>query len=573
MNPKCTLPEEMRAKALAQLTDWGLSLEEEERIKALFPQYLFFQNQYLDDGWQVSSDPVRVCTCTACGESFEAVRGNYPRGKLHNERCNCPQCHAEVEGKAVNKFSYDMNSLERWVKVAVARAGDNGELLVVAGNAVRRFNHDNLQGELDFFPVRKYYFGKSGTCEWKLEQYWEDCHLVGHDWVPTKTVGDPFQPAMANWMSYDGSYSVIGIGDALPYTCLKYCQVMEFFERRAFADLDDNRPARAIVKYLAWATQLPQIEFAVKIGLEGAVEELINEGRKNARIIDWSATRPDRFLRMSKKDAAIFRAHEMDFDDLKAIKLQKNLGVSEYLEICDCVGGRDNMKELMECANIAGVSGREAGRYIRSLQPQCARYAVPPRQIIQTWEDYLKMADALGYDLSERTVAMPKNLQQRHDDANAEYYNETHEAELKKYKTRRRKLEERYRFSMGGYCILIPTSGQEIIKEGKTLHHCVGGYAARHMIGDTTILFLRKQRTPGRSFLTLEMEKKKGKIRIHQIHGYRNEGYGAKVRPEERFDWFLGPWLEWVNAGSKRDRDGNPILPGAEESKVEVEAV
>ena len=93
------------------------------------------------------------------------------------------------------------------------------------------------------------------------------------------------------------------------------------------------------------------------------------------------------------------------------------------------------------------------------------------------------------------------------------------------------------------------------------------------MTGATTILFLRKTRTPGRSFLTLEMDKKDGKTIIRQIHGYQNEHYRPAVKPEQRFAWFLGPWLEWVNAGSERDRNGNPILPGAEESKVEVEAV
>lgn len=579
MNPKCTLPEEKRAEALEALSGWGLSEEEEKRIRALLPQYLFFRNEYLDDGWNVSSDPVRLCTCTACGESFEAVRGNYSRGKLHHERCNCPQCGAVVEGIAAGKYKYDMKSLERWVKVAVTRAGEKGELLVVAGNARRIFNHDCLTGELDFYPTKKYYYGPEGFCEWKLEQYWEGCHMVGHDWIPTKTVGDPFQPNLMGCADYDGSYSVIGIGDALPYTVLKYCQVIEFYERQAYVDIDHDRPARGVVKYLAWYMVHPQLEMAVRFGLRDAVEQLISEGRKNAELLDWRAKTPARFLRLSKQDAKRFINQEMSFDDLKAIKLGKDMSISVYLEICENIGGRDNMKELMKCAAVTGVSGRDAARYVAKLQPECARYAVPPRQIIRTWLDYLHMAQKLGYDLSVPTVAMPKDFQERHDAASQMMYLKSHEDELKKYKTRRRNLEKKYRFQMGGYCIVIPTSGDEIVREGKTLQHCVGGYAARHMAGTTTILFLRKTRTPGRSFLTLEMDRKEGKDVIRQIHGYKNERYGgptkppAVLSPEERFAWFLGPWLEWVNAGSERDRDGNPILPGAEEMKTEVKAV
>lgn len=570
MNPKCTLPEEMRAEALAQFDGWGLSEEEERRIRALFPQYLFFRNEYPDDGWTVS-DPVRLCTCTVCGESFEAVRGNYTRGKLHHEKCNCPQCGAQVEGIAAGKYTYDMPSLTSWVKVAIARAGDGGELLVLAGNARRTFNYDCLTGDLDFFPVKKYYFSmQHGTCEWKEQLEWEGCHVSGRRWMPTKTVGDPFQPNFMGWADYDGTYSIIGIGDALPYTDLKYCQIIDFFERRAYVDIDHDKPARAIMSYLGWYTVHPQIEFAVKIGLEGAVEQLITEGRKNADLLNWRAKSPEKFLRMSKADVRRFRKNEMSFDDLRAMKQEKDLSIQEYLEICEKIGGRDYIKELMACAKAAGVSGREAARYVAGLQPDCPRYAVPPRTIIRTWKDYLDMAAELEYDLSVKTVAMPKNLSERHDAAAETIYVKTHEDELKQYRKRRRKLEQQYRYSAGGYGIFIPTSAEEIANEGKTLCHCVGGYAARHMKGTTTILFLRRTRTPGRSFLTLEMETKAGKIVIKQIHGYRNERYGAAQKPEERFAWFLEPWLEWVNAGSERDHDGKPVLPGAEQIETEV---
>ena len=82
-------------------------MEEEESIRELFPQYLFFRNEYRDDGWNVSG-PIRLCTCTACGESFEAERGNYKRGRLHHEKCNCPQCGKTVEGIATHKYRYNM---------------------------------------------------------------------------------------------------------------------------------------------------------------------------------------------------------------------------------------------------------------------------------------------------------------------------------------------------------------------------------------------------------------------------------------------------------------------------------
>ena len=68
----------------------------------------------------------------------------------------------------------------------------------------------------------------------------------------------------------------------------------------------------------------------------------------------------------------------------------------------------------------------------------------------------------------------------------------------------------------------------------------------------------------------MELEEKKGKVVIRQIHGYKNEGYKGAVRPEKRFGDFLDTWLRWVNDGSARDRNGLPVLPAAETIETEV---
>ena len=107
--------------------------------------------------------------------------------------------------------------------------------------------------------------------------------------------------------------------------------------------------------------------------------------------------------------------------------------------------------------------------------------------------------------------------------------------------------------------------------EGKTLKHCVGGYAARHFNDKVTILFLRHKRKPDTPFVTIEIiprQKMTEKVSIRQIHGYQNEGYLRRMaedqkyrhRPEYKFKWFIDMWRAWVTAGSKRDKNGNPIL-------------
>ena len=164
---------------------------------------------------------------------------------------------------------------------------------------------------------------------------------------------------------------------------------------------------------------------------------------------------------------------------------------------------------------------------------------------------------------------MPKDLKERHDTAAAIVKHITSEEEAKKYKKLRKKLQKKYAFELGELCVIIPESAEEIVREGQTLHHCVSGYAKRHIEGKTIILFLRKRRKPWRSFLTVELYEESGKAFIRQVHGYKNERYDNKtgIAPSARYGEFLDTWLAWVNAGSKRDENGRAILPKTDKEK------
>ena len=571
-NPKCTLPEEEREQVFRWF-DGSLSADEEDSLRELFPQYLFFQNAYDDTGLDAELDrSTRHCFCTACREGFPAVRGNWARGKLHNEKCNCPTCGRVVEGKAVAKFKYDMPSLQSWVKTAVARPAPDGGLLIEAADCRRSFNWDNLAGTIDWFPKARYYFRPGAAMGWKeiIDVWGFDHWECKVNWQPMKTVSDPFNPNMMIWEPYNGDYSVINIGEALEHSALKYCQLLPFYEYEYAALLAERVSARWIVKYLGWYTQLPQMEFAVKMGFGEAVRDLVENGKKNAALLNWKAATPAGFLRMDRQTARTFLRAEMTFGDLKAWRATaKGQSFAEYMTLVDLVGGTDNLRRVSQCAGKAGVELGRAARYIARLIPPCRQYAMPTGRIIQTWEDYLDMASRLHYDLAEQTVAMPKNLQERHDAAAEMLQEFSRLDEMKRYKARRRMLEKKYSFTLDGYRILVPDSADEIIQEGRTLKHCVGGYAARHISGSTTILFLRKARTPMRSFLTIELYEERGVVKIRQIHGYRNEHYKNEhgADPRQRFAWLLEPWLEWVNSGSQRDRQGRPVLPEAGEDK------
>lgn len=570
MNPKCNLTEEERAKALSQF-DGFLTDEEENEVIRLFPQYLFFRNEFTDGQGIYPSEEVRVCTCTACKESFVATRGNYSRGKLHNEECNCPRCGEKVTGKAVTKFGYDMNSLEGWVKTAIARRGEDGALLIEAGNARRTFCHDDLIGTITWEPTKRYYFSSGKCCMWRKEISVYSCNRYerSYIWSAAEHITDPFPPNMMSYSMYNGDYSVIGLS-AADGTSMRYSQIEDFYRYYFGCNLYDGDTARYIVKYLGWYALYPQIEMCVKFNLLDIVGKLIVDGRKNARILDWSKTKIHEFLRLSKADTKIFLNSKMGLKSLRIYREKfKDISFTKFYELVKRVGGEAPLENLSACAALAGVRIEKAVKYIDKQTPMCPRAMVSTTTIIQYWLDYLKMAKQLEYDMSEETVVMPKDLKERHDAAKDIIRHNSSELERKKYAKLKKKLEKKYAFELGELCVLVPESAEDIVREGQTLHHCVGGYAKRHIEGKTIILFLRKRRKLWRSFLTIELYEERSKAFIRQVHGYKNEFYIKKtgVAPSVRYGEFLDIWLAWVNAGSKRDDKGRAILPKTDKEK------
>lgn len=170
------------------------------------------------------------------------------------------------------------------------------------------------------------------------------------------------------------------------------------------------------------------------------------------------------------------------------------------------------------------------------------------------YRDYLNMAAAMSYDLNNDTVRYPKDIKAAHDKATTEF--NQHEADkrkrdaMKKYgniKTICEKLSDIYSFSDSIYEIIPPRDAGDIIEEGRTLHHCVGGdhYLQNHNDRVSFILFMRKVEDPEQRYYTIEIDPKKNAIKQY---------YGAydKKPDKEQVDKFLNKWLKNI----KEEKDG-----------------
>lgn len=563
---KCNLDQEEQDRVFREFVRY-LDREEEDALRLKFRQYCFY------DTWGLKN--YRDCMCTRCG-AFALYKDEDPNFfRLHHgdEVC-CPNCGEQVELYSLGRMRTGA-TLKEWQRAAFVRKASDGGVLLVAGYATVDYSPYDLRPTLDWNVKSLTYLAPGKRMQWRreLRNYWNMFYQgTGEfDWVPAKTVEEPFKPAMNE---NDGSYWLMGYTNILD-TSLKYCQMEDWYHAVGEGWLcEEEYRIRQAYKYLARYTEYPQMEMAVKLGMCRAVEELVMDGRKNHRLLDWSAKTVQGFLRMNKQDAKAFVQAGGDIRQLEHCRAALKTGtvktVQQYLQLVQQIGCMDDMTRAAQCAKRAGVEIRRAVKYIlRQGEAATGNTKVGISRTLTYWKDYLDAAATLDFDLTDETVSMPKNLKERHDTATQMIKLQASAEAIKNYQKRYKQLRNLYEFRLGDLCIVVPESGEQIVEEGKTLQHCVGGYAGRHLEGKVDILFLRHVRKQTRSFLTIEMGARKtvsDKITLMQIHGYKNECYkNSPEAPRTKYAWFLSAWMNWMRHGSKRDKTGNPIIPAREE--------
>ena len=297
-----------------------------------------------------------------------------------------------------------------------------------------------------------------------------------------------------------------------------------------------------------------KVEMLWKAGLGWAVSDLLDDHVQNYHIINWNADTPKAFLKVTP---AKLREFDMNRD---LCKLWLRLGKPPAEEVYAAKRILDSAfaPELFRRCREFGIKYSRLVRYMEGQGASVKNGTLGAAAGI--WKDYLDAAEHIGLDLTNPLVQMPKDLNAKHDETCATWAKIQDTAKWEKYRKRFEFLQKRYAFSYDGLTVSVPTGAEDIKREGECLHHCVGGYVERHLNGATTILFLRRDENV--PMVTIEMDGAK----IRQIHGWDDERSACEENPErtrceELYADFLTVWLAWLKSGSKRDKQGDPILP------------
>lgn len=323
-----------------------------------------------------------------------------------------------------------------------------------------------------------------------------------------------------------------------------------------------------------------QIEFLMKCGMEDAVKDLVANGRKNAAAIHWDAETPAEFLGVKPRELRwLQEAGKYSWERVEALGLYRRQkgksALADCLRFAQILMNGNKQKMLLKRMRAHGVS---IGKLLRYMDKHCLKKRTLC-SALDAYVDYLLAAEGVGLDLNNPIFLMPRDFEEKHDQVTAAWSAvlaerrrreekkrraeaaEARRKELEKFQERIKNLARRYTYTDGELLVRPAVNAEEIVREGKLLHHCVGGYADRHISGATTILFLRQRSAPGKPLCTIEVN---GNT-IRQIHGWDDERSACEDNPQRKdprklYGAFLDEWLEWLEGGSKRDKAGRPII-------------
>lgn len=255
------------------------------------------------------------------------------------------------------------------------------------------------------------------------------------------------------------------------------------------------------------------------------------------QFINWQEVKPAAMLGLEKDELEI--ARKVSFDALEFYRLIKDrLKIRLDPEMLSRIEkyGFYNVQTMVFASGY--VDSVPLIHLINYLDKQ--REANAKTSLIDTGylRDYWQAChDVYGRVPAELTY--PKDLKRAHDDMVARV-KEKEDAELRAgFENRFAELSKMsYQSEATGLMIRPAETQNELIKEGKILHHCVAGYAKSHADGTTSIFFIRKIAEPDKPFYTLEF--KNGKV--NQNRGEKNCARTAEVIA------FEAEWLEHLKS-------------------------
>lgn len=534
------------------------------QVNRLFTPYLFIRHDR-----KAHVTEVQCSVCGGSGSLPDVMRTNTNADAeiiwgRHNDEACCPYCGERMRLKELGRLG-QRKKLQEWHPVIILTERDGD--IYARGYWTRKQYKCGLTEPPEFMLTYAYHFTPGRATIYTSNGY--SGSIEGNYDPVHRVITEPF--TSDNYFYSYESYAVIGLSE-IERSAFRYCgQHITCPGYAVTWGLETFHVQHDLMKFLAACCIYPrQIEMLNKTGFAELVDDLVCGRRKNAKIFNWHADSYKDAFGLTRQEMQQWRdsgAPMQAIADYKSLRRAGQHPDFTTLRVLHQLYFDTN--GLIKLARRYGIETACLHKYLCKQ----ARENMGENSMYGLLADYYNMAEELNWQLgSPAAPLLPRDLVEKHDEAaeeqrilrlrraEAEEKKRAEEIEQRRIAAEEsfRQRREKYNVERDGYFIRIAETEKEIEREGRTLCHCVGGYAQRHVAGKLTICFIRRTETPDASLYTVEMHGNK----LVQIHGYRNDvNLPRNKKPEAVMAWLLEPWLEWLRRGSPRDKNGQPRWP------------
>lgn len=459
------------------------------------------------------------CRCTRCGAESKISEMYDEKAMKHNVKYYCYDCCKDV---IVKESRYGRKNITEYGRILWFRKHGR---VTFAELDEYRIDYTEWEPKVSFWPSAQYRFTK------ETQEYYK--HTPEGYWTPDR------------WERRKDVKLPYATGGMWNYYCVpRYQKTVthpSFLRERGsdlkYANLDMlrlgfNAPDNpyALIGYIYNFLKYPSIEILEKAGFEYIVGERAN-GCKS-RAVNWRAKDLRKILDLKPKEIKEFRELGR-YARLYELEKYKDIKKMGYKVSFDQLGLLPNYKMKEKIREIERyVKLEKALSYLETQEDDCGIYL-----------DYLRECKRLGYDMKNKKVLFPADLQAAHEETSEKVKIQADSKKKVAFKESTDKIYGRPAYREEKLLIRAAQSPEELSKESAALHHCVRTYVDCVARGECVILFIRKTESPDKPYFTLELSPD-GKI--IQCRGDHNCAYPEDVKE------FLERWKKWMKKKERK---------------------
>lgn len=191
---------------------------------------------------------------------------------------------------------------------------------------------------------------------------------------------------------------------------------------------------------------------------------------------------------LDKSYYKFMKRYNIDVDELNVLKIYK----------------KKDIKKIRYLSNFNSKHLKRISKYM-SLD-KFIKYVKQINGIdMQTYYDYIGFLEDLELNLKNKKYLFPENIKEAHDKYEKQIQIRGEDV-IEKNISKRYKELERNRFSDNKYFITPARSIGELEDESKQQNNCVRTYAKGYSKGECDIYFMRKEDSPSKSLVTVEVQ-------------------------------------------------------------------